>query len=334
MKAIVLRQAGGPDNLALADLPPPAITRPGELRVRVMAAGINPVDTKMRAKPELYGLGVPGVLGCDGAGIVEDVGRGVTGFRPGDEIYYCQAPRGDRPGQYAEVAVVDARLAARKPASLSFAQAAAAPLALITAWEALHDRAALKAGQRVLVHAGAGGVGHLAIQLARLAGAAVAATVGTADKADFTRQLGAELAIRYKDSDFADAALRWTGGQGVDIAFDTVGGATFARTFPAVRVHGDLVTLLLPPADTDWTVARNRNLRVSFELMLSPWFMDIDAGIRHQGEILRAAAILFDDGKLKVHVHEEFPLARAADAHRRLAAGDTLGKLVLVTGAR
>lgn len=329
MKAIVVRQAGGPEVLTLEEVSPPTLERPGDLRVRVMAAGINPVDAKMRAKLSAFPVQPPVVLGCDGAGIVEEVGRDVASFKPGDEIYYCQAPHDKQHGQYAEMAVVDERLAARKPSTLSFEEAAAAPLALITAWEALHDRARLEPGQRVLVHAGAGGVGHLAIQVAKLAGASVITTVGSEQKAAFVRRLGADAVISYKNRRFVDDVLEWTGGMGVDIALDTVGGATFSETFPAVAVYGDLVTLLQPSADVDWTAARNRNLRVSFELMLSPGFMRFDAGIRRQGEILREAVKLFEAGKLTVHVDEIFPLARAAEAHRKLAGGIGAGKLVL-----
>jgi NADPH2:quinone reductase len=332
MRAIQIQASGGPEVLTFADVAAPALKREADVLVRVRAAGINPVDTKMRAKAELYGLRLPAVLGCDGAGVIEAVGADVNDLKPGDEVYYSRPPFGTVPGNYAEYAVVDSRLVAKKPKTMSFEQAAAAPLVLITAWEALHDRARIRPGQTVLVHAGAGGVGHVAIQVARLAGATVAATVGSDEKAAFVESLGADNAIYYKDENFADEVMNWTDGEGADIVLDTVGGKTFEQSFLAARFYGDVVTLLAPPADTNWGLARNRNLRVSFELMLTPVFANLDYALEHQGEILRRCAELIDAGKLRVHVHETLPLARAADAHRLLESGKVLGKVVLALG--
>lgn len=221
------------------------------------------------------------------------------------------------------------RFVARKPSSISFVEAAAAPLVLITAWEALCDRGRLEAGQHVLIHAGAGGVGHVAIQLAKLKGASVCTTVSTEQKADFAHCLGADKAILYKQVDFVEAVLEWTNGEGVELAFDTVGGSTFAQTFPAVQIGGDLVTILEPDASTNWKVARNRNLRVSFELMLTPMLQDLVDLQQHQAHILSECARLIDAGQLKIHVSQVFPLAEAETAHRLLESGSVTGKLVL-----
>src|SRR3989344_1198028 len=210
MKAIAMTASGGPEVLELQDLPEPRLARDTDMLVRVKAAGVNPVDTKMRAKPAAYPAPLPPVLGCDGAGVVQAVGPAVTGFKPGDEVYYSQAPHHDRLGSYAQNALVDHRLAARKPKRMSFTDAAAVPLVLITAWEALHDRAGIKQWHKVLVHAGAGGVGHVAIQLARPAGAEVCTTVGSADKAEFARSFGANHVINYKENDFVEDVLDWT----------------------------------------------------------------------------------------------------------------------------
>ena len=329
MKAIVMTAAGGPEVLKLQDLPEPVLSQDTDILVRVKAAGINPVDTKMRAKPTVYPAPLPPVLGCDGAGVIEAVGKAVKDFKPGDEVYYCQPPHHDRLGSYAQYALVDHRLVAKKPKRLSFAQAAAAPLVLITAWEALHDRVDIKPWHKLLVHAGAGGVGHVAIQLARIAGAEVCATVGSADKAEFARSFGANRTINYKEENFVPAVLDWTGGKGVDIAFDTVGGKTLADTFSAVRYYGDVVTLLAPGPELDWNVPRARNQRVSFELMLVPVFFGLSEGMTHQGEILRRGAELFEAGELRVHVDAIFPLEQAAEAHTLVASGKTMGKIVL-----
>lgn len=330
MKAVLMTAAGSPDVLQLADVPTPTLQTGMDLLVRLKAAGVNPIDTKLRKRETFYPDQMPAILGCDGAGIVEAVGSAVQKFRPGDEVYFCNGGLGGHPGTYAEWAVVDERFAARKPASISFAAAAAAPLVLITAWEALYDRARLQAGQRVLIHAGAGGVGHVAIQLAKLQGAIVATTVSTPEKADFVQQLGARCIIRYQQTDFVTAIMDWTQGQGVDVVFDTVGGATFGNSFAAVQIYGDIVSILEPDPATNWKIARNRNLRISLELMLTPMLQGLVAEQIAQAKILEQCARLIDQGNLTIHVAQTFPLAQAAEAHRRLEAGSITGKLVLV----
>lgn len=330
MKAIVMTAIGGPGVLQLREIEKPVLRRDTDLLIRLNAAGINPVDTKLRGRGTYYPGRLPAILGCDGAGIVEAAGVAAQRFKPGDEVYFCNGGIGGEPGNYAEYTVVDERYTARKPASLSFAQAAAAPLALITAWESLHDRGRLQAGQRVLIHAGAGGVGHLAIQLAKIAGAQVCTTVGSAAKADFARGLGADEAILYKQTDFVRAVLDWSDDKGVDLALDTVGGKIFSTTFSAVRFYGDLVTLLQPGAETDWKEARQRNLRVSHELMLSPMYYGLAEARQHQAWILEQCATLFDTGRLKIALSHTFPLEEAAKAHQLLEKGSATGKIALI----
>ncbi|MHB8742271.1 MAG: zinc-dependent alcohol dehydrogenase family protein [Sulfuricaulis sp.] len=330
MKAIVTTTPGGPEVLKLQDLPDPELRLDTDILVRVKAAGINPVDLKMRTNPNSYLAPLPPVLGCDGAGIIEAVGRSVTDFKPGDQVFYCQTPHHERLGSYASYALVDHRLVARKPKRLSFIQAAAAPLVLIAAWEALHDRVGMKSWHKVLVHAGAGGVGHVAIQLARIAGAEVCTTVGSADKADFAKSLGASHTINYRNENFVRAILDWTNGTGVDIAFDTVGGKTLADTFAAVCFYGDVVTLLQPGPEVDWSVPRLRNQRLALEIMLTPVFYGLIEAMAHQGGILRRAAELFEAGELRVHVDTTFPLERAAEAQDLVASGNAKGKIVLI----
>lgn len=332
MKAIQMREPGGPDVLSLVDLPRPELSTETDVLVRLAAAGVNPVDTKIRSRGTLVPETLTAVLGCDGAGVVEAVGAGVTRFKPGDAVWFCYGGLGGPRGNYAEYALVDEQIAQHKPASLDFVQAAAAPLVLITAWEALYDRAGLHAGQHALIHAGAGGVGHVAIQLARLTGARVAATVSGPVKASFVHELGAEYAINYREESLLHCLSDWTGGRGVDVAFDTVGPEVFRQTIPAMAVYGDLVTILDPGGDQDLKEARNRNLRISLELMLTPQLKGLPDALAHQGEILRRCGELFDAGKLTIHVAETFPLEQAAAAHRRLEAGGATGKLVLTIG--
>lgn len=331
MKAIVMTATGEPEVLRLKDWPQPAITGDRQLLVRLKAAGVNPLDTKLRRRGTFFPERMPAVLGCDGAGVVERIGAQVQRFKVGDEIYFFNGGIGADPGNYAQYTLVDERCAARKPVSMSFAEAAAAPLVLITAWESLHDRAHVRAGQRVLVHAGAGGVGHVAIQLAKLAGAQVCVTVGSQAKARFASELGADQTILYREQDFVAAVRDWTQGQGVNVALDTVGGETFVKTFGAVNFYGDVVTILEPPRDADWKEARQRNQRVSLELMLSPMLYRLTEWREHQTQILEQCAGLIDAGKLKVRVCRTLPLAQAAEAHRALERGEAMGKLVLDT---
>lgn len=331
MKAILMTTAGEANVLKIADIAEPQLSSPTDILVRLKAAGINPIDIKLRSRGTFHPHRLPSVLGCDGAGIVEAIGAAVTKFKVGDVVYFCNGGLGGHQGNYAELTTIDEKFAAHKPQSLSFEEAAAAPLVLLTAWEALYDRARLQANHHVLIHAGAGGVGHVAIQLANSKGAKVCTTVGSEAKARFVRDLGAELAIAYKQVDFVQAAMAWTKGKGVDIAFDTVGGKLIEQTFAAVSIYGDLVTILEPPADLSWKVARTRNLRFSFELMLTPMLMgDIDLQVQ-QAQILKECAELFDQGKLKIHVSEVFKLEDAAKAHQLLEAGSMTGKLVLAS---
>lgn len=329
MKAVVRSALGAPPVLQLQEMPKPLLRGDHQVLVRLKAAGVNPLDTKLRAKPSPYPLSTPVVLGCDGAGVVEAVAPSVDQFKPGDEVYFCRCGFADNTGTYAQYVVVEQHLLARKPKRIDFLTAAAAPLVLITAWESLHDRAPIAPQQTVLIHAGAGGVGHVAVQLAHHAGARVATTVGSVSKAAFAESLGAERPILYRNEDFVATILAWTQRQGVAMALDTVGGTTFQATFAAVRCYGDVVTLLQPGDHVDWTVARQRNLRIAFELMLTPLLIDVPGAQRRQGEILRQCADLIDDGKLKIHIAKAFPLSEAASAHDFLEQGAPMGKVVL-----
>jgi NADPH:quinone reductase len=330
MQAVLMTATGGPEVLQFHALPQPPQPSGRELQVQIRAAGVNPIDTKLRQRGTFFPGQMPAILGCDGAGIVVAVGDAVQKFRVGDAVYFCQGGLGAAPGTYAEYTTVDERFVAPMPRCLSFAEAAAAPLVVITAWEALCDRGRLQSGQRVLIHAGAGGVGHVAIQLAKLHGAEVITTVSTPEKAAFVRSLGADQVILYPETDFVRAVLAWTDGQGVDLAFDTVGGPLLAQTFPAVKLYGDVVTLLEPDAATSWKVARARNQRVSLELMLTPMLQGWEPGQQAQAEILARCGEWFDRGQLRVQVSHTFPLAAAAAAHTHLAAGAMTGKIVLV----
>ncbi|MDO8927187.1 MAG: zinc-dependent alcohol dehydrogenase family protein [Sideroxyarcus sp.] len=330
MKAILAIAPGGTEVLQLRDIPKPELPSPHHVRVKLAAAGVNPVDTKLRAKPAYHPDKLPAILGCDGAGVVESVGSKVTRFKAGDEVFYCNGGFGDEPGSYAEFATLHEDYCAKKPARMSLQDCAALPLVFITAWEALVERALLQAGQTVLIHAAAGGVGQMAVQIARHLGAHVAVTVSDEHKAGIARSLGAERIINYKTQDFVQETLDWTGGKGADVVFDTVGGDTFLKSLDAARVAGHVVSILstaMSLADTQ--KARLHNLSLSFELMLTPQVMHMDEDRIRQRKLLEQAAALVDAGQLSVQVSHRLPLEQAAEAHRLIEAGGMTGKIVL-----
>ena len=330
MKAIIMTGTGPCDRLQLQEIADPAIQAPGQIKVRIRAAGVNPIDTKLRSRGLLYPDALPAILGCDGAGEVVETGPDVDRFKPGDKVWFCHGGLGADQGNYAEYRVIDQQFARAMPASLDFETAAAGPLALITAWEALFDRARLSEGQTVLIHAGAGGVGHLAIQLAKIRGARVLTTVSHAEKAHFVQELGADEAILYTQHDFAAQVNELTGGRGADVVFDTVGPEVFKQSIPCTAHYGDLVTILDPGEGVVFKEARNRNLRISLTFMLAPHLRHLPEALAHQGEILDQCARWIDAGRLRIAVSKHFPLERAAEAHRMIEEGHATGKIVLV----
>jgi NADPH:quinone reductase len=328
MRAILMTAVGGPEVLQLAELPEPEIAGEHDVRVHLRAAGINPADYKMRSHGTVEGS-LPAILGSDGAGVVESVGPAVTRVRPGDEVYFCDGGF-VAPGTYQQVRIVDERYLAHKPERLSFVEAAAAPLVTITAWEALRERARVGNDQFVLVQAGAGGVGHMSVQIARIAGARVATTVTPGAKAELASSLGAELCIDYRRDDVGETLRAWTAIEGADVVHDTVGGKTFTACFSLVRPYGDLVSNVESPwEDEAITAMHDRNLRVSFTWMPAPSVFGWSEHRERQRAILQQAAEHFDRGDLRVEVGATFPLEQAADAHRALEAGRVVGKAVL-----
>lgn len=329
MQAILMRETGGPEVLTLESVADPEITSPTQIKVELKAAGINPVDTKLRSRGVLIPDGLPAILGCDGAGVVVETGSDASAFREGDEVWFCHGGLGGMQGNYAEFAVLDESVCCRKPASIDFEHAAAAPLVLITAWEALFGRARLTEGQTLLVHAGAGGVGHVAIQLAKQVGARVLTTVSSPEKAEFVRGLGADVVINYRKSDFVDEVLQHTQGIGADVVLDTVGPEVFRQSIPATAHYGDLVTLLDPGSEMDWKEARNRNLRFSFTLMLTPMLRDLPQARADQVAILSNCSEFIDSGSIKISLSDSLPLSRVVEAHQLIEQGHTQGKIVL-----
>jgi NADPH2:quinone reductase len=224
MKAILMTSAGSADVLAMYNIEKPELSSPHHLRIRLSAAGVNPLDAKLRANPVYYPNKIPMILGCDGVGTVEKIGSAVTRFKVGDTVFFNNGGIGDEPGCYAEYTTVHEEYCAACPANLSTQDAAGLPLVLITAWEALYDRANLKSGQTILIHGGTGGVGHIAMQLAKHIGARVAVTVSDDKKEGLAQGLEADKIVRYKEMDFVVDVEEWSGGKGVDVVLDTIGG--------------------------------------------------------------------------------------------------------------
>jgi NADPH2:quinone reductase len=313
------------------EVPDPVIEDPQEVIVRLHAAGINPVDYKLRKAGGYYPDRLPLILGCDGAGVVEEIGKGVTKFKVGDEVFFFNGGMGgDDQGNYAERTVIHQDYLAAKPRSLSMVEAASVPLVWLTAWEALFDRYALKPGETILIHAGAGGVGYIAIQIAKHSGATVFTTISNIEKAEFCRSIGADYCINYKEDNFVEKVLYLTGGEGVDVVFDVVGGHVFANSFSATKIYGHVVTLdEINFSKREAKVAKLRNLSLSYELMLTPMHFKMrEARVRQTG-LLENAARLIDAGHVRVAVNNVLSLDEIALAHQIVESGHSIGKTVV-----
>ncbi|MEU3186814.1 zinc-dependent alcohol dehydrogenase family protein [Streptomyces sp. NPDC006923] len=329
MRAVLLEEFGSP--LVVGEVPEP-IAGPGQVLVRVMASGVNPLDIKLKASAVRRGgpsmgrpKSLPAILGMDVAGIVEGVGPGVTGFAPGDEVYGLVGGVGDLQGTLAPYVAADARLLAHKPSSLSMREAAALPLVVITAWEGLVDRARVGAGHKVLIHGAAGGIGHVAVQVARARGAEVFGTASSQRLPDVVR-LGGTAVDRATPVE--EYVAEHTGGEGFDIILDTAGGATLDASFGAVRAYTGHVLSALGWGTHSLAPLSFRGATYSGIFTLAP--MLTGRGRERHGEILREAASLVDAGQLRpVLDPRHFTLDTAPDAHNAVANHEASGKVVV-----
>lgn len=328
MKAILMTAIGGSNVLIEQEIAEPTLATSTEIKVHLHAAGVNPVDAKIRKSGLFYpNAKLPAVLGCDGAGEIVAIGTDVTDFKIGDKVWFCNGGLGREQGNYAEFTTIDQRWASLMP-NVNYQTAAAAPLALITAWGALFERGLLQSGETILIHAGAGGVGHVAIQLAKIAGAKVITTVSSNAKADFVKSLGADEIIFYNQADVAAEVNRLTENRGVDLVFDTVGADVFKASIACTAHFGRIVTLL-DASNLDLNEARMRNLSIGFELMLTPMLRDLDLERDKHVSLLKKCANFIDTEKLKIHVSHILSLTEAKNAHDLIETGNTMGKLVL-----
>jgi NADPH2:quinone reductase len=327
MKAQVIKKFGDPSVFELADVEKPEV-RPGHVLIEVKATSVNPIDTKVRGgdvpavAPEF-----PAVLHGDVAGVVAEVGEGVTDFKAGDEVYGCAGGFKGTGGALAEYMLADAQLLAPKPKNISMAEAAALPLVTITAWESLFNRAHVQKGQTILVHAAAGGVGHVAIQLAKLADAKVFTTASSEEKLSVGKRLGADVAINYREQSVEEYVKEHTDGRGFDIVFDTVGGENLDRSLQAAAPYGTVLAIAARSThDLSPLHAKALSLHITFMLLK---IINKDQRKDH-GQILREVTKLVEEGKLQPLVDpHSFTFDEVAEAHALLELNQAVGKIVL-----
>jgi len=321
MKAIRFHATGGPEVLRLEDVPVPAAGQ-GQALVRLRATGVNFVDIYHRRGDYPPPGGLPCITGQEGAGVVEAVGPGAEGLRPGDRVTYTGVP-----GSYAEYVAAPAWRLVPIPPQVSFEQAAAIMLQGMTAHYLLHAAHHTRAGETVLVHAAAGGVGLLAVQMAKMLGARVIGTVSTPEKARLAREAGADEVILYTQADFAEEAKRLTDGRGVDLVLDAVGKPTFQKGLEALALHGHLIVYGRAAGAPD----PFQPLSLMGKAATVTGTSLVHFTLTREELLERAGAVLgwLAQGKLKLTIHKALPLAQAAEAHRLLENRKTVGKLIL-----
>ncbi len=328
VKSQVIQSFGEPSVFQLKEIAKPEL-KPGHVLIQVKATSVNPIDTKVRAgavpavAPEL-----PAVLHGDVAGVVSEVGEGVTEFEIGDEVFGCAGGfKGTSGGALAEFMLADADLLAHKPKNLTMEEAAALPLVSITAWEALFNRTRLIPGQDILIHGAAGGVGHIAIQLAKWGGATVYTTASSQEKLEIGKRLGADGTINYREEKVRDYVQNYTNGKGFDVVFDTVGGENLDRSFEAAAVHGT-VTAIATRSTHDLSPVHSKGLSLHVTFMLLK-ILNKDMH-KHYGEILRKITGLVEEGKLHPLLDSNiFNFDEVSKAHEYLESGKAVGKIVL-----
>jgi len=329
MKAMVIEEFGGPEVFAKKTLEQPSM-KPGHVLIDVHATSVNAVDLLIRQMgPPFLAPPLPAVLHSDVSGIVVDVAEDVTDFKVGDEVYGCAGGVLDLGGALSEMMLADAKLISHKPQALTMAEAAALPLVTITAWEALHERTKVGPGKKVLIHGGSGGVGHIAVQLAKASGAEVYTTISSEEKAIIARELGASTTINYHNEDVLDYVEHYTNGKGFDIVFDTIGNENLIRSFEATKLNGDVVTTVAL-GNYDMTMAHLNGLSVHVVFMLIPLLHNYQR--EHHGNILREAAKMVDEGLLRPLIDSRvFKIDQVTDAHRLMESGEHVGKIVVLS---
>lgn len=317
MKAAVLEEFGNVDKLTIQEVPKPQ-PKPNQILVRVCATSINPVDYQTRRGDYKNLVKLPAIIGVDISGVVEAVGETVTNFQVGDEVYYSPVLFGES-GSYAEYHVANENIVAHKPVNISHIEAACFPLAAGTAWECLVTRGQLQVGESVLIHAGAGGVGSFAIQLAKAIGAYVFTTC-SAKNHDLVRKLGADCIINYQTEDYTAVLEQKTEGRGVDLVLDTVGGTAIQQSMEIIRPYGRLVSIVDVATPQSLLAAWSKNISVHFVFT------------SQENNKLNSLRRLIERQQLFPIIDRVMPLSSVAEAHRLLEQGETRGKIVLQIG--
>lgn len=325
MKAYVIEKFGGPEVFKSKTIPTPKI-KAGHILVRTYASSVNPVDCKIRSGiHSAISPDFPAILHGDFAGVVVEVGSGVTRFKEGDKVYGCAGGFKGSGGALGEYMLVDAQLIAHKPKSLSMIQSAALPLVAITAWEALINRAKLQVNQTVLIHGATGGVGHIAIQLAKWKGAIVYATASSSEKLVQAKHFGAQ-GIDYKKVAVQEYVNKYTKGKGFDVVFDTVGGENLEKSYEACKING-VVSAISTRTTCDLTLLHKKGLTMHVIFMPIPLLYDI--GRQMHGAILTEFSELIDNGEIKPLIDKRFYFSEISAAHKYFESGKSMGKVVL-----
>ena len=327
MKAQIITQFGDPSVLTLSTVDKPEL-QPGHVIIKVHATSVNQVDCKIRSGAVgALAPDFPAILHGDVAGIIDAVASDVSQFKTGDEVYACAGGLKGTQGALAEYMLADAKLVAKKPRALSMREAAALPLVSITAWEALFQRAHLTAEHTILIHGGVGGVGHIAVQLARAIGAKVFATVTSNEDFITAFALGSDAVINAKEESVEQYLERLTNNKGFDIVFDTVGGPNLDKSFQAAKTHGCVVTTAARSTH-DLSPMHGKALSLHVVFMLLPILQNQNRA--EHGKILMELAALADKGKIKPLIDPHlFTLETASAAHALLESGKALGKVVI-----
>ncbi|MBJ7450094.1 MAG: zinc-dependent alcohol dehydrogenase family protein [Parachlamydiales bacterium] len=327
MRAYVIKETGSPAVFHEIEAEMPKL-KSGHVLVKVAASSVNPLDIKMCKGTSHSTLPMPCIMHSDVSGMIEEIGPDVKLFKKGDLIYGCPGGFGGLPGVLADYIIADERYLARKPQKCSMAEAAAMPLVAIASWMALVDRLNIQPGDKVLVHGGAGGIGHFAIQLAKTLGAYVATTVSNDQKAEIAIKLGADVAINYRQENVEDYVKRLTDGNGFDAVFDTVGGKTLEDSFLATKLHGKVASIM-PSGSHGLDVLFAKELTLYGVRMTTPYNTGI--GCEHIHEILTNVAKMIDDQRITPLLdRHQFTFQQAAKAHAYWESGQAIGKIALI----
>lgn len=326
MRAMIIRKPGDYNVFEAAEMPEPTAGK-GQVRIQVKATSINPLELKIREGAVAAGPDYPAILNADVGGIVDQVGEGVNHFKIGDVVIGCAGGLKGNQGALADLMVADERLITHAPTNLSLEEASVLPLVFMTAWTALVERCNIQPGEKVLIHGGTGGVGHVAIQLAKARGAQVYTTVSSDEKAAIAESLGADEVINYKQESVDDYKQRLTEGKGFPVVFDTVGGKSLDDSFAAASVNGRVVSINTRSSH-DLSLLHGKSLTLHVVFRALPLLMGI--GIEAERSRLAALTQLVEAGQLKPLIAEKtFGIHQVADAHAYLDSGQAKGKILL-----